>query len=59
MQLPKQSVISIHPGVSLDDVIASTGWDLKISQSISKTPFPTKDELEALHKFDPDKFWTS
>ncbi len=52
-------LVSIHPGVSMDDVKASTGWNLKTAQSVSKTPAPTEKELDALHRFDPDKFWTA
>jgi len=50
---------SIHPGVSIDDVMTSTGWDLKTGSSVLETPAPTEKELEALHRFDPARFWTA
>ncbi|MFI5296594.1 MAG: CoA-transferase subunit beta [Polyangiales bacterium] len=36
---------SLHPGVSLDDVIANTGFSLVVPESISTTRAPTEDEL--------------
>ena len=52
-------LVSVHPGVSIDDIMASTGWDLKTVSSVYETPAPTAKELEALHRFDPDRFWTA
>ena len=37
-----------HPGVALDDVLAATGWPLKIADDLSETPAPTAEELAAL-----------
>ena len=37
-----------HPGVALDDVLAATGWPLKIADDLAVTPAPTADELRAL-----------
>lgn len=55
----EMELISIHPGVSLDDVLDATGWDLKIRSPLSITQPPTVGELAALRRFDPDRFWTS
>lgn len=41
-------VTSIHPGVSRDDVIGATGWEVRFAPSLSETPPPTRRELEAL-----------
>jgi len=38
----------IHPGIKLEDVKASTGWDLKISSDLKTTEAPNQLELEAL-----------
>jgi glutaconate CoA-transferase, subunit B len=49
---------SVHPGHTLGEVRASTGWDLKVPDDVSETPAPTRAELEAIRRFDPDGFWT-
>ncbi len=49
---------STHPGVSIADVLDSTGWPLLVASDIQETPVPTADELSTLRQFDPDGFWT-
>lgn len=51
---PSQELIltSIHPGVSVDEVRANTGWELKISASLQATDPPTADELSALRELE-------
>ena len=39
---------AVHPGVSVDDVRAATGWDLRVAGEVVVTPAPTPAELEAL-----------
>ncbi len=39
---------SVHPGVSVQDVIARTGFELVIPKSVPETPPPTPRELEIL-----------
>ncbi len=59
-EITKEMVlVSVHPGISIDEVRASTGWDLKVSSSVTETQPPGAAELEALHRFDPDRFWTA
>ena len=43
---------SIHPGVSVDEVRANTGWELKISPSLETTHPPTADELSVLRELE-------
>lgn len=38
----------LHPGIELDEAIAATGWDLKVSAELSTTPPPTDVELSTL-----------
>jgi glutaconate CoA-transferase subunit B len=38
----------IHPGASLEQVRAATGWDLKVFPHLETTPPPTAVELAAL-----------
>ncbi len=49
---------SVHPGHSVDEVRAGTGWDLKVAEGVGETVEPTSVELAAIRKFDPEGFWT-
>lgn len=49
---------SVHPGRTVDQVQAETGWDLKVAEGVGETPAPTQGELSAIRKFDPEGFWT-
>jgi glutaconate CoA-transferase subunit B len=41
-------VVSLHPGVSADQVKAQTGWPVAFAASVSETPAPTPAELDVL-----------
>lgn len=47
-----------HPGVTVEEILDSTGWDLKVSADVGETPAPTEAELTLLSQFDPQGFWT-
>jgi len=49
---------SVHPGHSVDEVRAATGWPLQVSDAVNETSAPTEAELTAIRQFDPDGFWT-
>jgi len=38
----------LHPGVAVEDVLAATGWKLRVSASLETTGPPTEHELAAL-----------
>jgi glutaconate CoA-transferase subunit B len=42
------TLASIHPGVSVEQVRAATGWPLKIASELAQTPAPTAQELSVL-----------
>ncbi|GIF74513.1 CoA-transferase subunit beta [Asanoa siamensis] len=42
------TLVSIHPGVALDDVRAATGWPLAVHADLAVTAPPTTAELTAL-----------
>ena len=46
-------VRSLHPGVSLADVVASTGFELVTLARIPETRSPTDDELRIINELDP------
>jgi glutaconate CoA-transferase subunit B len=39
---------ALHPGVTVEQVRAATGWDLKVARALETTPHPTPAELSAL-----------
>jgi glutaconate CoA-transferase subunit B len=39
---------AVHAGVTIDDVRAATGWDLKVSTDVAETPPPSAQERAAL-----------
>ena len=49
---------SVHPGHTVDEVRANTGWDIKLADDVVETPAPTEAELAAIRRFDPEGFWT-
>jgi glutaconate CoA-transferase subunit B len=49
---------SVHPGSTVDEVRARTGWDLRVADDVAETPPPTADELAHVRRLDPDGFWT-
>jgi len=48
-----------HPGVTIEDILANTGWKLKVADNAKPTPEPTADELKAIREYDTKGFWTS
>jgi acyl CoA:acetate/3-ketoacid CoA transferase beta subunit len=46
---------SVHPGVTIDDVIAATGFDLAVPDHVPSTRSPTEDELDLVRRvIDPE-----
>lgn len=50
---------SVHPGVSVEDVVANTGWKLKVADELTITAEPSAAELHAIRDYDKRGFWTS
>ena len=49
---------TIHPGVVREDVLANTGWKLRVSDSVRETAPPSAAELRAIREYDKEGFWT-
>ncbi len=49
---------STHPGVSVEDVVAHTGWELRVAPDVGITPQPSPEELAIIRDADPGGFWT-
>ena len=50
---------TVHPGIAVDDVLANTGWKLKVAERTQITSEPTAAELKAIRDYDKEGFWTS
>ena len=42
------TLTGVHPGVEIETVVESTGWDLALADEIATTRPPTKEELDTL-----------
>ena len=49
---------SVHPGVTVKEVLEHTGWDLGLAPRIEETKPPTRLELRIIRRYDPQGFWT-
>ncbi len=49
---------SVHPGVTVEDVLSNTGWKLRLADQVGATPVPTAAELHAIREYDREGFWT-
>ena len=48
-------LVAVHPGVTIDQVLAATGWDLRVAGDLGTTPEPTAEELRLIREeLDPD-----
>jgi glutaconate CoA-transferase subunit B len=51
---------SLHPGVTLENVRESMGWDPRVSNALAETPAPTEAELRMIREdLDPKGFYTN
>jgi hypothetical protein len=44
---------SVHPGVTVDDVIANTGFELVIPSDVPESRGPSAEELAIIETLDP------
>ncbi len=53
-EVPTMRLASVHPGVSVDDVVAATGFELQVPSEVSTSRGPEGIEIEELERIDPD-----
>ena len=46
-------VLSLHPGVTIDQVREATGFDLQVDGDLPTTPLPTEEQLAIIARLDP------
>ena len=50
--------VTLHPGVTPEQVRQATGFELSFDEGIPATMAPSADELAYIRKADPNGFWT-
>jgi glutaconate CoA-transferase subunit B len=56
-QTRRMMVLSLHPGVSLEQVQAATGFKLEVAETLGETAAPEAEELRLLHEeIDPHRY---
>ncbi len=49
---------SVHPGVSVEEVLDHTGWTVRVADELVETIPPNDEELAIIRELDPNRFWT-
>jgi len=55
----RMQIIALHPGVTIDQVQANTGFELEVAAQLATTEPPTEEELAVLRHLDPDRLYTA
>jgi glutaconate CoA-transferase subunit B len=50
----RMKLLSVHPGVTVEQVKENTGFDLIIPEDVTISPAPTDEELRRLKEIDPE-----
>jgi glutaconate CoA-transferase subunit B len=53
----EMELISVHPGVKVDEIKQNTGWNLKVSDDLKITEEPSEKELAILRQLDPRRIY--
>jgi len=51
----RMRLASVHPGVTVDDVVAATGFDLVIDGDVPESRVPSDEELVVIEQLDPNE----
>jgi glutaconate CoA-transferase, subunit B len=55
----EMTLVTVHPGVTLDDVEANMGWEPRVADELGETPPPTDEELRLIREvLDPQGIYT-
>lgn len=46
-------VATYHPGVTIEEIKANTGWDIKVSPDVKETEPPSAEQIRLLREMDP------
>jgi len=53
----EMTLVSLHPGVTIEKVQENTPWKLKVANKLEQTPPPTDKELATLRALDPTRIY--
>jgi glutaconate CoA-transferase subunit B len=55
----EMTLVTMHPGVTLEDVRASMGWEVRVAGELGETPAPSAQELSLIRdELDPGGIYT-
>jgi glutaconate CoA-transferase subunit B len=49
----QMQIVSLHPGVTVEEVIENTGFEVHVPDSIAVTAAPTEEQLAVIRQMDP------
>ena len=49
----QMQIVSLHPGVTVEEVIANTGFEVHVPENIATTAAPTEEQLAIIRQIDP------
>ena len=55
----RMQIIALHPGVTIDQVQANTGFELEVAAQLETTEAPRHEELAVLRHLDPERLYTA
>jgi acyl CoA:acetate/3-ketoacid CoA transferase beta subunit len=53
----RMKLLSLHPGVTLDQVKENTGFELMIDKDLTETELPSQGVLKLIRSLDPDRIY--
>lgn len=54
----EMTLVSLHPGCTVDDVRANIGWDVRVADDLDETKAPTNEELRIIREeLDPQHLY--
>lgn len=53
----EMTLLSVNPGVTVEQVVANTGWPLQVADTVTENSPPTDEELRILREIDPDHLY--
>jgi glutaconate CoA-transferase subunit B len=55
----RMQIVALHPGVTIEQVLANTGFELEVAAEVATTEPPTAQELAVLRHLDPERLYTA
>ena len=55
----RMQIVALHPGVTIEQVQANTGFALEVAAEVATTEPPTEQELAVLRHLDPERLYTA